>query len=268
MYFFLIITEGRGVSVAIIFSIALTCYLFPTFSKVLASTHLKSFGFGLLLYILLVQIVPSLFGSSSNFDFERFVVANSTSSGRVELWKIALKSIQDNPVFGVGPQHFITLVGSPGSPHNIILQWATELGIPAAICLIILIIWGGNSYLRGLIYRVHSGLLTSHQQLVQISAFTALLSASIHSQVSGVFISPMSQMLMILVVGFCMGVHSKNLTSRVSVSKWFVIIFLLLFSLAYIAIFYWEYFSGNYPTTLEFQSNAPRFWRNGAFHKN
>ncbi|WP_422132555.1 O-antigen ligase family protein [Endozoicomonas sp. ALD040] len=266
MYFFLIMSEGRGVSIAIILSIAFTCYLFPKFSKVLAFTHLKSFGFGLFLYILLVQIVPSVFGITSNFDFERFVVANSTSSGRVELWKIALDSIQDNPFFGIGPQHFITLVGSPGSPHNIILQWASEWGVPAAICLIILIIWGGMSYLRGLIYRVDTGLLSSHQQLLQISAFTALLSAGIHSQVSGVFISPMSQMLMILVLGFCMGVHSKDLISRETVSKWFVIILLLLFSSAYFAILYWEYFAGNYPTTLEFQPNAPRFWRNGAFH--
>lgn len=270
MYFFLLLSEGRGVALSLLVAIFTTLTLLLQQSKELTLIHVKSFAAGFAIYIILIQLVPLMLGNTAGFEFDRFILENSTSSGRIELWKVTLQSIQENPIFGIGPQHFITLVGAgPGSPHNIILQWTSEWGIPSAICLIILTVWGGLSYLRGLQHRVHSGVLSYKQQLIQISAFTALLSASIHAQVSGVFITPMSQMLMVLVVGYCLNVHFKYRENKKSVPSWIVsILFILLvfFSLAYFSILYWEYFAGNYSTALFDQPNAPRFWKNGAFH--
>lgn len=78
---------------------------------------------------------------------------DTSAKNRVEVWKGGLMMVQDHPFFGVGYglfQHMITYYWSGGRPidaHNTYLIIAAEMGIPALLVfllIILLVIW--NTY--------------------------------------------------------------------------------------------------------------------------
>ncbi|WP_172806931.1 O-antigen ligase family protein [Endozoicomonas arenosclerae] len=226
-------------------------------------------------YGLLIRLVPYLLGHGfSGFrPFSDVVKAYD----RLELWDVAWHSTVQNPWLGIGPQHFITFMErGPGSPHNIFLQWLSEWGVIATLCIVLTLSWGALSFLRGLRVRLNEGKLSLQQQCIQISVLWACVSAMVHAQISGILITPMSQLLMVLVVGYCLSVHNKEGKkgeSYVKSSNAFeqvvyclMNVMILFLSLAFYMIFYWEFIEGGYPISLDGESMAPRFWQNGAFH--
>lgn len=80
------------------------------------------------------------------------------SSSRFKIWANVLSLIQQHPWWGVGYGEFNlawTLTPFPDRPlaffdhtHNVVLQWAVELGIPAAIVLSLLALWGWWALVR------------------------------------------------------------------------------------------------------------------------
>lgn len=67
-------------------------------------------------------------------------VSNKT---RLDIWKTSLKSVKENPILGTGLANFSAEYEKLGekwktTSHNIFLYAATEIGIPAAILMIIL----------------------------------------------------------------------------------------------------------------------------------
>ena len=270
MYFFLFLSSGRGVSLALVSSMLISLFLFRKSILELLIVHMKGIWWGFLLYIVMIQVIPALLGvhGQTNTLISR---VNEGSSGRFSIWAETLVVIKENLWFGLGPQHFVTAQDKFSSPHNIILQWFSEWGLPAALCMILLSLWGGWSYLSGLKNRLQSDALTKEQEVTQISIFMALLSAGIHAQVSGVFVTPVSQMLMVLVVGYALKVHwsDQKPVRFVDISIFSVIVIgvLLLYSVLYFITLFWEFFLGNYKLFLIDDTNAPRFWLNGAFHR-
>ncbi len=80
------------------------------------------------------------------------------SSSRFKIWANVLSLIQQHPWWGVGYGEFNlawTLTPFPNRPvaffdhtHNVVLQWAVELGLPAAIVLSLLALWGWWALVR------------------------------------------------------------------------------------------------------------------------
>ena len=80
------------------------------------------------------------------------------SSSRFKIWANVLSLIRQHPWWGVGYGEFNlawTLTPLPDRPvaffdhtHNLVLQWAVELGLPAAALLCGLALWGGWSLVR------------------------------------------------------------------------------------------------------------------------
>lgn len=84
--------------------------------------------------------------------------SSDISSSRFKIWANVLSLIQQHPWRGVGYGEFNlawTLTPFPNRPvaffdhtHNVVLQWAVELGLPAAIVLSLLALWGWWSLVR------------------------------------------------------------------------------------------------------------------------
>ena len=80
------------------------------------------------------------------------------SSSRFKIWANVLSLIQQHPWWGVGYGEFNlawTLTPFPDRPvaffdhtHNVVLQWAVELGVPAAAVLSVLALWGWWALVR------------------------------------------------------------------------------------------------------------------------
>ena len=65
---------------------------------------------------------------------------DASAMGRLELWQVALQLIEDHPVLGVGPDNFILY--ATNTPHNAYLQVGCELGLPAMLMYIVILMSG------------------------------------------------------------------------------------------------------------------------------
>ena len=105
-------------------------------------------------------VVPALLTASAwqvRFDESASSDLDDASLGRVTLARQALEIAGDHPVFGVGPNRYMTVLENqytvdedyPFVVHNESLMLAAELGIPAAIVLTALMAWAGLQAIRG-----------------------------------------------------------------------------------------------------------------------
>ncbi|HYM06355.1 MAG TPA: O-antigen ligase family protein [Terriglobales bacterium] len=69
---------------------------------------------------------------------------DKSATGRLEMWAISRDVIADNPLFGIGPGNF-ALRYPTMSQHNAYLQVASEVGIPALLLYIALLLSGYRS---------------------------------------------------------------------------------------------------------------------------
>lgn len=159
---------------------------------------------GALGYILFFEALPALLG------IERVTIASSrfsnitSLSGREILWWQALDIILAYPVLGVGPMHLAFLPnGIAAHPHNAILQWAAEWGLPSATLLTFGILLG----LRSLFRRICSKSSGSERSLLRVALFLSLIAALTQSLVDGVIVMPYSQTWLAIITGWAIGVH-------------------------------------------------------------
>ena len=158
---------------------------------------------GLIIYFIQIILYQSLVNtevSSMAHDIQKF-----TSSGRVELWSIAIDQIKHSPLIGVGPLMFGNTTGTfLNSPHNIVLWLAAEWGLIASMAILSL-----SAYLLGLfINHLKQAARFPHYDsndptLTLISGQAlglCLIGGSIHSLVSGIYIVPSSQLTTLLII--------------------------------------------------------------------
>ncbi len=103
--------------------------------------------------ILISFIIVYMFPNKFNSSIERYNVAQSISKEiisndyslgpRVRAYKTSIKSISDNPVFGIGLGGYNAITESKISmkyPHNIILEVAVELGLVGLFMFLFILI--------------------------------------------------------------------------------------------------------------------------------
>ena len=167
---------------------------------------------GLLIYITLFFILPAMTSSDSSTVLKNTVgreLAHST--GRFKLWEKAGQMIVNEPFLGVGPSHYGCDLSNhiAAHPHNSILQIAAEWGLPVAILITGITLF---SLLRW-IQRGRVLLSTSPQgsnqsrALLYPTLLASLVAAGTHSLFSGVIIMPLSQIMMIIVIGWMIAVY-------------------------------------------------------------
>ena len=158
---------------------------------------------GLFLYWLLFTVLARYLGLEiASLSSDRLT---TNLSGREVIWWQAWDMIRERPLLGFGPMHFADIPNPIAAhPHQAILQWASEWGVPSALCVSLLALRGGWAALR-VIHR--QGSTGAPQDLLRLCLFAALLGAAVQAMVDGVIVMPYSQLWLALVVGWLMALH-------------------------------------------------------------
>lgn len=159
---------------------------------------------GLLGYFLFVMLVPQWLGQPA-FLMHRAGEIMSLSLRDV-LWRDAVNLAVQHPLLGTGPMHFAYYAAEVGAhPHNAVLQWLAEWGIPATLLLVGVFAAAGLSYAA--FVRRGVEVVNSRSAQFQVALLAALSGAAAQAMVDGVLVMPVSQTLLALLCGWAMGVY-------------------------------------------------------------
>ncbi|MBI2462646.1 MAG: O-antigen ligase family protein [Candidatus Spechtbacteria bacterium] len=150
----LILSGTRGIWAGIIFpAVALgTAWFFMPYTRVYGKKVALSIGAFILMFpfawaILMLPQFQDDNVPSHNVFFTRIGslidTSETSNQGRIAIWRSTLKSIAHNPALGIGIGNYpvvldqnISATRMGASAHNLYLQVASEMGIPAAIIFI------------------------------------------------------------------------------------------------------------------------------------
>ncbi|MBX3651689.1 MAG: O-antigen ligase family protein [Burkholderiales bacterium] len=124
------------------------------------------------------------------------------------LWTEALQFAWQQPWLGIGPMHYAQAAARVAAhPHNAVLQWLAEWGIPAALLLTALCATAGLAF-AGHVRRVVQA--DGSRVPVQVALLAALAGAAAQSMVDGILVMPVSQTLLVLLCGWAMGLYFEE----------------------------------------------------------
>lgn len=205
-------SRGRGIQLAMLASCCLTLMIFRKDAWPLLKWLGISAFLGLISYLLLFVYIPE-----SGQEIILHGVMND--SARMTLWSSALTMTQENPLLGVGPQHYAYYQQTIANhPHNSLLQIAAEWGIPVAILIISLFVWGAISWCRKY-YDRDSGIRTNEKKHLWIALFCSATAGLAYSMVSGVIVMPLSQIMFAAVIGMMLGLYRNTKPGSIPSSK-------------------------------------------------
>ncbi|NIL19978.1 O-antigen ligase [Pseudomonas sp. AN3A02] len=165
--------------------------------------QLAALAGGLLLYWLVFSVLAKYLGIEiSNAAADRLT---TSLSGRGPIWSQAWNMILERPWLGFGPMHFADIANDIAAhPHQAILQWASEWGVPSTLGVIVLVTWAGWATIGVLRDR---GLSWTPVDLLRLCLFASLVGALTQAMVDGVIVMPVSQLWLALVAGWLMALH-------------------------------------------------------------
>jgi len=105
---------------------------------------------------------------------------------------------------------------SVAHPHNSILQWASEWGVPATLLMVCSLVCALAGWMRRRRTELSQG---SPDAVTIVALTTALIGAALHSLVSGVLVMPLSQLMLVATAGCALGIDAVP-HSRASAAGW------------------------------------------------
>lgn len=157
---------------------------------------------GLLCYGVFVLGIPQLLELPASFLHRTDDILSL--SHREVLWTAALDYIVQHPWFGIGPMHYAYWATEVAAhPHNAVLQWLAEWGVPAGLLLTGVWAAGGISLVAHVRRMARQG--SDQSRLFRVALLSALAGASAQAMVDGVLVMPVSQTLLALLAGWAMG---------------------------------------------------------------
>lgn len=191
-----IIGGTRGSWVALV-SVMLVFLMMGTVWRHWALVQVAALSVAVGLYLGMMSFVSAELVSGGA---ERLVMS---SSGRIELWGVALAGFLESPFWGVGPMGFAAL-DQPHSnhPHNVLLQLGYEWGgLALAVSLLVVgrLLW--------LAYK-HEARGGEGPRMERVAVLASILAACLHSLVSGVFVVPYTQLWLAVLVGVYWGMSN------------------------------------------------------------
>jgi O-antigen ligase len=129
----------------------------------------------------------------------------TSDNNRFDLWRTAIEYSLENFPFGIGPMQF---AGdgrlSYAHAHNIILNTAAEWGLPIALMLLALILYGCWK-----IYR-RSRVIPDQDKPVYACLVMAFVGVIVNVQFAGAHIFPLSSLVMALAIGLVFGYRDSQ----------------------------------------------------------
>ncbi len=207
-WFLLFVTGTRGTILAVASALAFTALARGPASWPWVRRQALLAASGMAAYVGLYVVMAS--------DWTAFFavlshVASLSDSGRSALWSAALASIRSHPLLGMGPGQFALIPGVRAAhPHNAWLQWAAEWGIPSTVAVTVLLLGALRGWLRArpgfhddpIGFDLHCALTVS------------LVGASVHALVCGIIVMPVSQISLVLVAGWALGLHLRAVPEK------------------------------------------------------
>jgi len=144
-------------------------------------------------------------GGSGPTVVEKFS-EGGTYSKRLQLWRTSLEMAWAHPWLGAGPMHFAWppyRFATAGSPHNAFLQWLAEWGVPSTGIMSGLAVWGGWRWMDQERRAAEEASAASNG--VRVALVGSVLAAAAHAMVSGLLVTPISQVFLALVGGWAWG---------------------------------------------------------------
>lgn len=158
---------------------------------------------GGVLYWWLFTVIPR----QESIDLSGHALTRLTTSlsGREVIWQQALDLIVANPILGSGPMHFADVINNNAThPHQSVLQWAAEWGLPSALAVVGVITAAALAVFRRIRSEKES---RSDIAMLRVGLAAALVAALTQSLVDGVLVMPYTQLWLAIVAGWCLGLH-------------------------------------------------------------
>jgi putative inorganic carbon (hco3(-)) transporter len=270
----LFVVLGRGTLMGQVAGIAITWLLLRHAAASWCRAMLWAAVMGLGAYVLLYMLIPVLMGMEPfglfSSGLER-TVQNPTSS-RIPLWLRAIEMMWASPWLGAGPAHFAhygrDIPYGAGSPHNWVLQFGSEWGMPALTSLA-----GALALAMFRLWRLQ-GIVASQDRDTHTALMVAGCAILVDGLVSGLLVFPTSLLWVALYIGCAWGWAasrgtelktaslSPSLLQRISVAA-------LALALAGVLLYTaWPDVQGlstRQPLDPQNPSYWPRLWKEGRF---
>ena len=207
-WFIAFVSEGRGTMVAVTVALAFCGIAFKAAARPMLKEQLLGILLGLVLYGGLF-VLPSITSGDQGPSVHTAAQAGGLNH-REDLWAQAAAMTAENPWLGVGPLHYAYYRNPLGAhPHNALLQWSAEWGIPATVVAVSLLAWGLHAWLRlcGRLVRSPAG---EYRQQTAIALTASALAGAVHAMVSGIIVMPLSQLMLVVVTGLMLGLYRTN----------------------------------------------------------
>lgn len=229
-----------AISIALIISIFVT----KTIKWHLLKLPFISFFTAIILFNIYHIILPTNIGSS---------ISRTGSSGRTELWQKAIQIWLENPILGIGGNHFSLQTPTllPAHPHNIFFKLLAE--------------WGSMTFIVVFIVLIIFQKIYKYRNNIPTLLISGLFAIVINSLLSGSFIYPVSQIInfyfFALILSF---LPIYQITKNYSYFNYQKILWITLSILSTVAILYVH---GQdiicYPCISIDKYGAPNFWDQG-----
>ncbi len=268
----LLVTLGRGTMLALLVSGAFAAVaLRKEEGRRYAYRLALVTGAGLAAYLLLFVWLPSAIGAPDAASPTLLTEAGGDHS-RLKLWQIALDDIRTHPLLGIGPMHFAHYPNPTAAhPHNIYLQIAGEMGLPALGLLASAVM-----LLMHRAWRLLRALPAGPQADIALAAFIACTAALLDGLVSGNFVMPMPQVWIVFSAGLLAGSlrqasASPNSSRNIPALDWALRIAVLASQLWLVQVALSQALStppriADYSASLlQDDKHRPRFWLDGWF---
>lgn len=194
---------GRGTLLGVIAAAAFVACVFGRHAICWLKLQGGAAAVGVVAYGLVFKVASSAGASLLDRDFGR-------DMGRFGYWWRDLEVIRDNWLLGISPMHYAGFEGNVWShPHNVLVQWGVEWGLLATLLLVLAVFWGMRAWTRQCRRLLRSDAAKSDAG-VRIALTASLVAAATHAVFSGVTIMPMSQMMMVLVIGWAFGLYLRR----------------------------------------------------------
>lgn len=268
---------SRGALIAVFSGLLISGFIFKQQALGFIKLNLVLLFSGTMGAWFLFKLLPLFFGAEVTSGW-RTLDQLVTDTPRLYLFKLALSYIKAHPGLGIGPMHYAYYPNPISSynpnlifahPHNSLLQWAAEMGLPSTILLLTLVVHGLFLWIKRFKSLNKNSTTVSEDSYLWVVLFSTVCSAFIYSLVDGVIVMPTSQLLMATIIGWMFGLYfqsdKKNIQAKENL---FVLIFsgMLLITLTYTII------PGliprligatNFSTREHPKKDAPRFWGQG-----
>lgn len=183
---------GRGLWLGLATSTVVLLVFAPRYWRLIA-VQLCAGLLGAMLFILMFYLIPSWLDIAPDLRDS----LRTSLSGRERLWLWAWEMAQANPWLGVGPMHFSATYNSIAAhPHQVILQWAAEWGLPATVMALVLGAWG--------MLFVLTCLRKGEVDNTGAALWLAIAGALVLAQVDGVFVMPYTETWLAILIGLAL----------------------------------------------------------------